>query len=129
MFKQKSTKMSEKTMLLIESSWNDKKTFKMIPVSESAPYVECIFDPSSGVFVVISKQKKTTLHMLPKLDEYGNAVTGSKGAKQERHKIEVFQEYYIDNDAAIKELVDYHAVNSSDFDYEKFMLLEGEPTA
>ena len=121
--------MSEKTMMLVESVWNEKPTFKMMPVTSSAPYVECIFDPMSGVFVVISKIKKMSLHMLPKLDEYGQPIAGSKGAKQERHKIEVFQEYYVDNDDAIKRLISYHAVNAEKFDYEKFMLLEGEPNA
>lgn len=119
--------MSEKTMLLIQSTWNDKQTFKMIPSSESSPYVECIFDPNTGVFVVISKIRKTALHMLPKLDEYGNPVTGTKGAKQERHKIEVFQEYYIEHDEAIKEIVENHAVNADTFDYKKFMQIVEEP--
>ena len=119
--------MSEKTMLLIQSTWNDKQTFKMIPSSESCPYVECIFDPNTGVFVVISKIRKTALHMLPKLDEYGNPVTGAKGAKQERHKIEVFQEYYIEHDEAINEIVENHAVNADTFDYKKFMQIVEEP--
>lgn len=118
--------MSEKTMLLIQSTWNDKQTFKMIPVSESCPYVECIFDPNTGVFVVISKVRKTSLHMLPKLDEYGNTVTGVKGTKQDRQKIDVFQEYYIEHDEAITELVNLHAVNADTFDYKKFMILTEE---
>jgi hypothetical protein len=65
--------------------------------------------------------------MLPKLDEYGNPVTGAKGAKQERHKIEVFQEYYIEHDEAIKELVENHATNADTFDYKKFMQIVEEP--
>ena len=82
--------MSEKTMMLVESTWQDTITFKMIPLSNDCPYVECIFDPSSKVFVIISKVTKTSLHMLPKLDEYGKAVSGSKGAKQERKSIDTF---------------------------------------
>jgi hypothetical protein len=53
-------------MMLVESTWQDTKTFKMIPISNDCPYVECIFDPSSKVFVIISKVTKTSLHMLPK---------------------------------------------------------------
>ena len=52
--------MNKNNMLLIESVWNEKKTFKMIPIDETAPYVECIFDPTSGVFVIISKIRKTS---------------------------------------------------------------------
>jgi len=93
----------------------------MIPIAESCPYVECIFDPGTKVFVIISKTTKQSLHMLPKLDEYGQMVTGTKGTKQERHKIEVFQEFYIEDAVAIKELIDLFAVNADTFDYASFM--------
>ena len=112
--------MSEKTMMLVQATWNEKQTFRMIPIEESCPYVECIFDPDTKVFVVISKIKKTTLHMLPKLDEYGQAITGTKGMKQERHKLEVFQEFYVEDHAAIEELIKLVSINPK-FDYKMFM--------
>jgi hypothetical protein len=112
--------MSENTMMLVEATWQDKKTFRMIPISESCPYVECIYDPGTNVFVVISKIKKTSLHMLPKLDDYGQPVTGTKGIKQERHKIEVFVEFYIEDSIAIDEIIQMFAVNAN-FEYKKFM--------
>jgi hypothetical protein len=89
-------------------------------VSEASPYVECIFDPESKVFVVISKQKRNTLQMLPKLDEYGQPITGTKGMKQERHKLEVFQEYYISDVESIKDLINLVVVNK-DFNYLSFV--------
>ena len=113
--------MSENTMMLVQSTWNDKQTFRMIPITESCPYVECIMDPDTKVFVIISKIRKTSLHMLPKLDEYGQAVTGTKGMKQERHKIEVFQEFYVEDTSAIEEVIKQFAVNAKKFDYKKFM--------
>lgn len=113
--------MSEKTMMLVQATWQEKQTFRLIPISESSPYVECIFDPETKVFVVISKIRKTALHMLPKLDDYGQPTTGTKGVKQERHKIEVFQEFYIEDSAAIEELIKIFAVNAK-FDYKKFMV-------
>jgi hypothetical protein len=112
--------MSENTMMLVQSTWNEKQTFRMIPVTESCPYVECIYDPDTKVFVIISKTKKTTLHMLPKLDEYGQPVTGAKGMKQERHKLEVFQEFYLEDMSAMEELIKHFAINKM-FDYKKFM--------
>jgi hypothetical protein len=108
-------------MMLVQSTWNDKQTFRMIPITESCPYVECIMDPDTKVFVVISKIRKTSLHMLPKLDEYGQPVTGTKGMKQERHKIEVFQEFYVEDVTAIEEVIKQFAVNAKKFDYKKFM--------
>ena len=98
-------------MMLVQSSWQEDQTFKLIPIDESSPYVECIYDPQTKVFVVITKIKKFSLHMLPKLDDYGQPVTGSKGARQERHKIEVFQEFYIEDETAITELIKHFAIN------------------
>jgi hypothetical protein len=111
--------MNDKSMMLVEATWQDKKTFRLIPVTESCPYVEIIFDPATKVFVVISKIRKTSLHMLPKLDEYGQPLSGTKGIKQERHKIEVFQEFYIEDESAIEELIKLVSVNPK-FDYKKF---------
>jgi len=58
--------------------------------------------------------------MLPKLDEYGQPITGTKGMKQERHKLEVFQEYYISDVESIKNLINLVVVNK-DFDYLGFI--------
>lgn len=110
-----------KSMMLVKATWQESQTFRMIPTSTDCPYVECIFDPSTKVFVVISKIKKVTLHMLPKLDEYGQALIGTKGTKQERHKLEVFQEFYVEDHSAIEELVNTFAVNADSFNYKEFM--------
>jgi hypothetical protein len=112
--------MSE-SMMLVQATWQEQQTFRMIPISDECPYVECIFDPGTKVFVIISKIKKTTLHMLPKLDEYGQPVTGNKGMKQERHKIEVFQEFYVEDTTATEEVIKHFAINAKKFDYKKFM--------
>jgi hypothetical protein len=114
-------KQISKSMMLVKSIWNEKPTFKMMPISDECPYIECIYDPDSSVFVVISKTKKTTLHMLPDLDSYGVRVTGTKGAKQSRHKMEVFQEYYIDDVNDMKNIIDIFAKNSDSFDYSKYI--------
>jgi hypothetical protein len=110
----------EKNMMLVASEWNSKPSFRTIPMTADCPYVECIFDPESKVFVVISKTKRNTLQMLPKLDEYGQPVSGTKGVKQERHKLEVFQEYYISDVESIKDFVETIAVNKK-FDYLSIM--------
>jgi hypothetical protein len=110
----------ENSMMLINSEWGGKPSFRAMPVTVGCPYVECIFDPESKVFVVISKTKRNTLQMLPKLDEYGQAMTGAKGNKQERHKLEVFQEYYISDVESIKSLIELITVNK-DFDYLSIM--------
>jgi hypothetical protein len=59
--------------------------------------------------------------MLPKLDEYGQPVTGTKGQREERHKLEVFQEFYIEDKIAVKDLLHLFAINAKTFDYDAFM--------
>lgn len=113
--------MTEKSMMLVQATWQDKQTFRLIPISDSCPYVECIFDPGSKVFVIISKIKRTSLQMLPKLDEYGQPIAGSKGHREERHKLEVFQEFYIEDKIAVKDLLHLFAINAKTFDFEAFM--------
>jgi hypothetical protein len=110
-----------KSMMLVQATWQESQTFRMIPISTDCPYVECIYDPATNVFVAISNIKKTTLHMLPKLDEYGQNITGNKGPKQERHKLEVFQEFYVEDKKATEELINLFAINADSFDYKKFM--------
>jgi hypothetical protein len=42
--------------------------------------------------------------------------------KQDRHKLEVFQEFYVEDNKAIKELIKQFAINADSFDYNEFML-------
>lgn len=114
-------------MLLIKSIWNEGETFRLIPVSLDCPYVECIFDPEHKVLVAISKVVKTTMHMLPKLDDNGDPAPlkssrpNGRTVKEERRTIETFQEHYLDNNEAINAVVDIFAINKNDFDYKKFL--------
>ena len=130
MTKSKLIFMENKTMMLVQATWNEQQTFRMIPVSESCPYVECIFDPATKVFVIISKITKMSLHMLPKMDENGDPVAckavrpNGRNFKEERNKIEVFQEYYVEDKVAINQLIHYTAINADSFDYDAFMQAE-----
>jgi hypothetical protein len=114
------------SMMLVQATWQESQTFRLIPITDECPYVECIFDPGTKVFVIISKIKKTSLHMLPKLDEYGQAIAGSKGMKQERHKIEVFQEFYVEDASATEDIIKHFGINAKTFDYKKFMIASPE---
>jgi hypothetical protein len=114
----------EDTMTLISSEWNGHSTFRMIPISNDSPYVECIYDLTSGLFVIIGKVTKTTLHMLPKLDENGDPTAtkalrpNGRNVKEERVSSETFQEYYLDNKLDIKDLIYYIGINAKEFDFQ-----------
>lgn len=116
-------------MLLITSSFRQMRSFSLIPVLNDCPYVECLFDPSSGTLVVISKTVKTTFHMVPKLDPSGQPmrldkpdnVTG-KTVKEERVEIETFSEHYITEKEEIEQFIKLFAINAETFDYKQFFV-------
>jgi hypothetical protein len=120
--------MNEPTMMLVQATWNEKQTFRLIPISLNCPYVECILDPETQVFVIISKISKTSLHMLPKLDDNGDALltknlrSNGRNIREERQKIDVFQEFYIEDKIAIKELIHLFSINATTFNYDAFMV-------
>ena len=124
--------MSENTMMLVQATWNDKQTFRMIPTSDTCPYVECIMDPDTKVFVIISKITKTTLHMMPKLDDNGDPMAtkvkrpNGRQVREERAKIETFQEFYVEDMAAVHELVNLFAINAKTFNYKQFIAVVEE---
>jgi len=117
-----------KNMMLISSAFRNAKSFSMIPVSNDSPYVEGMYDPSSGILAVITKVKKTAFHMVPKLNNDGepmklktpNNATG-KMIKEERVSVETFSEFYISNLDEIRTFVHMFSINSDVFDFEQHL--------
>ncbi len=115
--------MSQKSMMLITSTWGESKTFRLIPIENNCPFVEAIYDPEGGVLVLISNVKKQSLHMLAKLDEQGDTVklkkprANFKPYPEERKTIETFQEYYVAEKSEIKDIINMFAINAESFDY------------
>lgn len=112
------------SMMLISSTWAGVPTFKLIPVSQDCPYNEVIFDPSTQTLALVSKEKKQTLHMLPKLTDTGD-VQRIKVQKRENGKdfaetrvsMETFYEYFIEEKLEILDFVNSFAVNADKYDY------------
>ena len=115
-------------MMLVNSSFRNAKSFTMIPVSVDSPYVEAMFDPSSGILAVISKVMKKSYHMVPKLDDNGepirlkvpNKQTG-KTVKEQRVQVDTFSEFYLTEKQDIETFIHMFAVNADNFDYKEFM--------
>ena len=60
-----SVKTGENTMMVINMPYMGKEpSFSLIPISENAPFVECIFMPQEKQLAVISKVVKDTFHFL-----------------------------------------------------------------
>jgi hypothetical protein len=116
-----------KSMMLVTSSWGTKKTFKMIPVDTDAAFNEAIYDVDSKVLAVIGRQKKESMHMVAKLNEWGDPVVMKIGKRnngkeyaEERKTLETFYEYYIENQEEIVDFIKMVAVNADTFDYNVY---------
>ncbi len=118
----------KQTMMLIQSAWDKKKTFKLISIDKDCPYNEGIYDPDTKVLAVISKEKKDTFQMVPKFDDKGDVVyvkskprPDGKTYAEERRILETYYEYYIESPEEIKDLIKMFCVNSDTFDYDKYL--------
>lgn len=116
-------------MMLITSAFRQVKSFSLIPVTDDCPYVEAMFDPTGSILAVITKVKKDSFHMVPRLDESGqpqrlrvpNKETG-KTVKEQRVSVETFSEFYITDKEEIKNFIEMFAVNATSFDYGQFFV-------
>jgi hypothetical protein len=117
-----------KSMMLITGTWANGKTFKMIPVTPDSPYNEAIFDPEAKVLALIGKEKKQSLHMLAKLNEFGDPQpmkigrrSNGKDYAEERKTIETYYEYYVESPEEIKNIISLLALNADSFDYNQYV--------
>ena len=129
-----STKIGQ-NMLLITSSFRGVKSFNLVAVTEDCPYVEAMYDPASGILAVISKTRKQTFTMLPRLDEAGNPQklkvpnneTGQT-VKQHRVSLDTFSEFYITEKEEIENFIELFSVNASSFNYKEYMNVDLKET-
>jgi hypothetical protein len=118
-------------MLLVSSYWGESKSFKLIPANNECPFVEAMYDPTTGLLAVIGKTRKQVFHMVHKVDDLGDIVETNKRKngkpyKEERRTIDTFVEYYIiEADEIISFIKDY-ALNTVSFDFMKFIEAQKE---
>lgn len=115
-------------MMLVTGAWGQKKTFKLIPVTPESPYNEAIYDLDSKVLALIGKEKKQSMHMVPKLDDFGDLKpmkigrrANGKDYQEERKTLETYYEYYLDTPDEIKEIINLLAINAESFDYNQYL--------
>jgi len=116
-------------MMLVTSSWGQQKTFKMIPISLDCPYNEAIYDPQANVLALISKERKQTMHMMAKLNEWGDVVpmkvgkrSNGKDYAEERKTLETYYEYFVEVPEEIEAIVNRFAINADEFDFKALMV-------
>lgn len=120
----KDTKINN--MLLITSAWGPSKSFALMPINNSCPYVECLYNPTAKTLAIIGNLKRETFHMIPRLDPNGEPelikTTGKR--KMQRVQQESYTEYYITERSEIENFIQMFAVNADTFDYKKILDLE-----
>jgi hypothetical protein len=117
-----------KNMIMITSAFRGAQSFNLVPATESCPYVECLFDPSTRILAVITKTMKGSFHMVPKVDDNGepqrlkfpNKETG-KTVKEQRVMCDTFSEFYISNPKEIEEFIKCFAINSDTYSYKSYL--------
>jgi len=128
------TKTHGGNMMLVNSAFRGAKSFSLIPVSLTSPYVEAMFDPSSGILAIITKDKKQSFHMMPRLDDFGNPQQvkfpreDGKTVKEQRVSVETFNEFYLSEKSDIEAFIKLFAVNEKDFGYQDFLNVDLEET-
>jgi len=117
-----------KNMLLYTSNWGDMKTFKLMPADKDCPYDEVIYDPSTKLLVVITKNKKDNFQFVPRLTQDGDPIPKKKRIagdnepyQQQRVMMNLSQEHYIIDEEEQKSFIDSFAVNSDSYDYGSIM--------
>ena len=113
-------------MLLVTSMWQNQKAFRLIPITNDCPFSEGIYDPASKVLVLMSNIRKQTVHMLPKLNDDGDAIAvktkrpdGRPPYKEQRVTLETFSEYYISEKDEIESTIEMLAINP-EFNYKQY---------
>ena len=122
-----------KTMMLVKSAFGNMKSFKLLPISNDCPWVECLFSPNEKILVVISKFMKSSYHMVPKLDDNGDDIpvkgkprANGKQVKEERRAMDTCSEHYVVTEEEIRDIINMFAVNPEAFDLNEFFLSDSE---
>lgn len=114
------------SMLIITTKWNDKDSFKLIPITNDCPYAEGIYDVLTGTLALISTRFKQSFHMVPRLNEDGEVCPnkkprkGGKNYQEQRVALDTYDEYYVTKEEEIIKVITILAVNP-EYDFIQFL--------
>lgn len=114
------------SVLIDEQTSQPQENFVGIPLNESSPFVEIIFDPKKQILGIVSKIKKESFHWVTRVDADGmpiatknKSLAASQPFQQQRVQLETYHEYYIRDKETIVNFIDMHMCNN--FDYKKYL--------
>ena len=107
-----------KNMMIYAAKWNDKQTFRLMPINSDCIFNEAIFDPEQKVLAVISKDIKEKPMMMPRLNDRGDIIptkraNGEQGWQEQRVILDAYYEYYIEDMSDILLFVKMFAINDT----------------
>ena len=99
-------------MFVYSAYLDDQKTFRMMPISNDCPYNEVIYDPTTKVLAIISKEFKQKPQMFPKYPA-SNSFLGNSSSTPEyvREMMDTYYEYYLDDPNDILSFIQSFAIN------------------
>lgn len=124
---------AKQSMMLITSVWNNKKSFKLMPVSKECPFSEGIFDLDGKILVMMSANTKETLHMVPTRDENGDIALAKhprkgpdgqpngKKYKERQVTLETYTEFYMSEKQEIIDLINLVAINAESYNFKQYL--------
>jgi len=122
-----------KSMMLVKSAFGQMKSFKLIPITNDCPFVECLFSPREKMMVCIGTICKDSYHMVAKLDDNGDEIpvkgkprANGKKVKEERRLVDTCSEHYIVTEEEIRETIQMFAVNPDAIELDEFFLSDSE---
>lgn len=109
---------SVKNMMIYSSKWNEKPTFRMMPIDKDCPYNEAIFDPEQKVLAVVSKDSKDKPMMMPRLNDRGDLIpakraNGEQSWQEQRVVLAAYYEYYLEDINDIIAFIKRFAINEN----------------
>lgn len=104
--------------MIYAAKWNDKQTFRLMPLSEDCIFNEAIFDPEQKILAVISKNIKEKPMMMPRLNDRGDIIAtkranSEQGWQEQRVIIDAYYEYYIEDISDIIAFIKMFAINDT----------------
>ena len=105
------------------SNFSERKSFKLLPLMDTCPFIEAIFDPYDNVLIIMNKTHKMTNKMIPKLSKSGDLVRTKDSIMYEKATIDTYYEYSLSGNAIIN-FINIFCENNNDIVIEYKHIIE-----
>lgn len=96
----------------------NKESFCLLPLNEQTVFVDGMYYPEQKFVLLLTRAVKERFQMIPKVDDFGMAVTeksANRREKQDRIRMDTNYEHYMSNIEDIKWFADKFIENGTNF--------------